>query len=183
MSCGTQHHQANYSQADVSSNATYAVIKKVLAEIVPLFPDDYWGFGGDETCDWLSSPHIAEWAKERLGKPGFENDMANHGALFRYFAQRVQAMLPKEKKSAWWNDAVVQNVSAPAQGGLYWNWGAGCSIYDKKTHTHTTVCPAGDELTAMLQAGHQIVQSNGWYVVSLCELVSASIIESSCFTL
>ena len=128
------------------------MIGKVLKEIIALFPDEYWGFGGDETCDWLRAPHIAAWAAAKSGQSGFEQNMSSHGALFRYFAKRVQAMLPASKLPAWWNDALVQNVSSPS-GTLYWNWGAGCA--DKS-------CPPGDELTAMLRAGRQVVQSHGW---------------------
>ena len=131
------------------------VIAKVLTEIAPLFPDAFFGFGGDETCDWMRSPHIAAWAAARSGTPGFEANMSSHAAMYRYFGRRVQALLPAGKIPAWWNDAVVQNVSSPA-GTLYWNWGAGC--------TSAKPCPPGDELTGMLQQGRQVTQSKGWYV-------------------
>jgi hexosaminidase len=163
MDCGTAHHQSNFSQADVSKEATFTVIEKVLKEIVPLFPDRYWGFGGDETCDWLTVPHIASWAAKHSGQPGFEANMSSHGALYRYFGKRVQDMLPTSKLPVWWNDAVVQNVTTPAEA-LFWNWGAGCRVYDKATKTHINKCPVGDELTGMLRAGRQVVQSHGWYV-------------------
>jgi len=166
MDCGTQHHIANFSQADVSNEETFVVIGKVLKEIAPLFPDRFWGFGGDETCDWLREPRIAAWAAAQSGQPGFEQNMSSHAALFRYFAKRVQAMLPPSKLPAWWNDAVVQNVSS-AKGTLYWNWGAGC---DKGG----VVCPPGDELTRMLRDGRQIVQSRGW-----CECDSPSFLYRS----
>lgn len=157
MSCGCEHHQANFSQADVSNEKTFEVIEEVITEISPLFPDTFWGFGGDETCDWMKSPHIVAWAAEQSGKPGFEANMSSHGAIFRYFAKRVQSMLPKDKRPVWWNDAVVQNVSEPPGGGtLYWNWGAGCA--------DTSDCPVGDELTKMLREGRQVIQSHGWYV-------------------
>ena len=139
----------NFSQADVSNPRTFEVIGKVLSEIAPLFPDEHFGFGGDETCDWLSAPHIAAWAAEK--------NMSSHGALFRYFGRRVQALLPEGKIPAWWNDAVVQNVSSPS-GTLYWNWGAGCA----KGLEGGSTCPPGDELTGMLRDGRKVVQSHGW---------------------
>ena len=150
----------NFSQADVSNPRTFEVIGKVLAEIAPLFPDEHFGFGGDETCDWLSAPHIAAWAAKHSGQPGFEKDMSSHGALFRYFGRRVQALLPEGKIPAWWNDAVVQNVSSPS-GTLYWNWGAGCAKGLEGLEGGST-CPPGDELTGMLRDGRKVVQSHGW---------------------
>ena len=147
----------NFSQADVSNPRTFEVIGKVLKEIAPLFRDEHFGFGGDETCDWLSAPHIAAWAEAHSGQPGYEKNMSSHGALFRYFGRRVQALLPEGKIPAWWNDAVVQNVSSPS-GTLYWNWGAGCA----KGFEGGSTCPPGDELTGMLRDGRKVVQSHGW---------------------
>jgi hypothetical protein len=172
MSCGYNHHQANFSQADVSNEKTFLIIRKVVSEISPLFPDVYWGFGGDETCDWMSSPHIAAWAAVQSGMSGFDSNMSSHAAIYRYFAKRVQEMLPKEKLPVWWNDAVVQNVSSPP-GTLYWNWGAGCGHYDRKSKQSVNTCPLGDELTAMLKQGRQIIQSKGWYLPTYSALVGS----------
>ena len=75
--------QAHFAEADPSSEATFVVINQVLDEITQLFPDAHWGFGGDETCDWMQNTRVAAWARAKAGTTGFEKDLASYAGIFR----------------------------------------------------------------------------------------------------
>ncbi len=72
---------------DPTREETYTFLRKFLAEMVPLFPDQYLHIGGDETPapDWKKNPRILAFMRT--------HDLKDNDALQAYFNTRVLKIL------------------------------------------------------------------------------------------
>lgn len=83
---------------------TYAMLEKLLDEILPLFPGKHVHLGGDEAPkrEWKACPHCQQTMRE--------NHLDNEDALEGYFLSRVIEMAAvRGKEAICWNDALMGN--------------------------------------------------------------------------
>src|SRR5690606_2847412 len=72
---------------DPSKEETYTFIDRFIAEMVTIFPDEYWHVGGDEVegKHWNQNRAIAAWKRRRGFKTNAEAQV--------YFNQRLTRIL------------------------------------------------------------------------------------------
>lgn len=69
------------SDLDLSNPATYALLKDLITEALPLFPGRYWHIGADEyLTDYANYPQLGEYAKQKYGANATPKD-----AYYGYF--------------------------------------------------------------------------------------------------
>jgi hexosaminidase len=94
---------------DPTREAVYAFLDSFLAEMAPLFPDQYWHVGGDEVNgkQWNSSSRIAAFKKRHGIKSNEE--------LQTYFNKRLVALLTKHgKKAIGWDEILNPDLPKSA---------------------------------------------------------------------
>lgn len=143
--CPRYSGNINNVALDVSNPFTYELLKGFLGEMAGLFSDEYMHLGGDEVvfgC-WFNDPKIAQWAASK----GF-----SHGAqIEQYFEQQLQAMvLPGfqnqiNKKMVVWEELFENGVSL-------------------RSDIIVQVWSSRDLLQQVLNAGHQALLSQGYYL-------------------
>lgn len=77
---------------DVTQDATYKFLDKLIGEMADLFPDAYMHIGGDEVDDkpWNSNPKIQEFIRA--------HGMKDSRDLQAYFNQKLEKIVSKHKK-------------------------------------------------------------------------------------
>jgi hexosaminidase len=84
---------------DPTRDETYAFLGKLFAEIIPLFPDEYFHIGGDEVVDkqWKANSRIQEF--------GARNNLATGHDLQAYFNKRVLQLVTRNgRKMVGWDE-------------------------------------------------------------------------------
>jgi hexosaminidase len=84
---------------DPTRESTYRFLDSFLAEMTPLFPDQYWHIGGDEVVGsaWRNSAGIRTFMRTRK--------LADNAALQAYFNQRMSKLLTAHgKRMAGWDE-------------------------------------------------------------------------------
>jgi hexosaminidase len=88
-----------FGAIDPTRESTYRFLEGFLAEMVKLFPDDYFHIGGDEVDPklWTSQPHIRDYMTQ--------HHMATAAQVQAYFNQRVQKILARYgKRMVGWDE-------------------------------------------------------------------------------
>jgi len=100
--------------------STFEFLENVIAEVVELFPGEYFHIGGDECpkTSWEKCP----LCQKRIREEGLKAD-ANHTAeerLQSYFVQRIEKVLTKHgKKMIGW-DEILEGGLAPTATVMSW---------------------------------------------------------------
>jgi hexosaminidase len=90
---------------DPTSEKTYKFLDELIAEMVKLFPDNYFHIGGDEVNgkEWDANPKIQEFKKS--------HNINTDEDLQAYFSQRVQKIVTKHGKSVvGWDEVFIPGV-------------------------------------------------------------------------
>ena len=90
---------------DPTSEKTYKFLDELIAEMVKLFPDNYFHIGGDEVNgkEWDANPKIQEFKKS--------HNLKTNEDLQAYFSQRVQKIVTKHGKSVvGWDEVFIPGV-------------------------------------------------------------------------
>ena len=90
---------------DPTSEKTYKFLDELIAEMVKLFPDNYFHIGGDEVNgkEWDANPKIQEFKKS--------HNLKSNEDLQAYFSQRVQKIVTKHGKSVvGWDEVFIPGV-------------------------------------------------------------------------
>jgi hexosaminidase len=88
-----------FGAIDPTKESTYRFLEGFLAEMVKLFPDDYFHIGGDEVDPklWTSQPHIRDYMTQHR--------MGTAAQLQAYFNQRAQKILARYgKRMVGWDE-------------------------------------------------------------------------------
>jgi hexosaminidase len=90
---------------DPTNEKTYKFLNDFFAEMVKLFPDQYFHIGGDEVNgkQWDANPQIQEFMRS--------HNIKNDEGLQAYFSQRVQELVVKHGKTpVGWDEILVPGV-------------------------------------------------------------------------
>jgi hexosaminidase len=115
---------------------TYAFLQDVLAEIIPLFPGEYFHIGGDECPK-------ARWQKCLLCKQKMKDEgLKTEHELQSYFVQRMEKFLNENGKKLIGWDEILEGGLAPNAAVMSWRGEAG-GIAAARDH-HFVVMTPGD---------------------------------------
>jgi hexosaminidase len=96
---------SQYWALDLSKDSSYALVKDLLDELVPLFPGPFWHLGADEYMfidEYATFPQLTTWAKAKFGAGAHAND------CYRYFVNWANELLKSKGKTMWaWNDVLL----------------------------------------------------------------------------
>jgi hexosaminidase len=123
---------------DPTNEKTYKFLNEFIAEMVKLFPDQYFHIGGDEVNgkEWDSNPKIQEFMKS--------HNIKNNVELQAYFSQHVQELVVKHGKTpVGWDEILVPGVSTNI---VIQSW------------------RGADSLAAAAKQGYRSILSNGYYI-------------------
>jgi hexosaminidase len=100
--------------------STFEFLENVLAEVIPLFPSEYFHIGGDECpkTSWKACP----LCQERIRKEGLKAD-ATHTAeerLQSWFVQRMEKVLASYGKRMIGWDEILEGGLAPSATVMSW---------------------------------------------------------------
>ncbi|KAL1444345.1 hypothetical protein MTO96_029907, partial [Rhipicephalus appendiculatus] len=128
---------------DPSTNATYAFLKELFAEVADVFPEQYIHLGGDEVsfnC-WKSNPNITDFM-EQIGIPG------DYNKLEEFYIQRLLKIVQKLRKSYMvWQEVFDNGVEIAPD-----------------TVVHVWKEPHEAELSSVTRAGYNALLSSCWYL-------------------
>ena len=123
---------------DPTNKQTYKFLKKFLAEMCRLFPDEYFHIGGDENNgkQWDANPQIQEFMHK--------NELRSNHELQNYFNRKVQAILQKNgKKMIGWDEILQPGLPSDA---VIQSWRGKEGLNDAAVK------------------GYQVILSNGYYI-------------------
>ena len=138
---------------DPTRESTYALIKTLLAEVDPLFGDEFpfWHMGGDEVSYGCWRNSTGGYIDRFMAANGIAK--GDYAALQAHFEQRVVGIvrgLPSHKRTVLWEDASTSHTSGLPQDAVVELWqerGGNATVVD-----------------ATVKAGRQIIwTSPDWY--------------------
>ncbi|HKK11721.1 MAG TPA: family 20 glycosylhydrolase [Flavobacteriaceae bacterium] len=130
---------------DPTNPKTYEFLDHLLAEIAPLFPDEYFHIGGDENAGkhWDENKNIQQFKQE--------NNLKTNHDLQTYFNIKLEKILKKYgKKLMGWDEIMTPNMPTTA---IIHSWRGENEGLSKR----------GTLITAA-KLGYQTVLSNGYYI-------------------
>ncbi|XP_049269175.1 beta-hexosaminidase subunit alpha isoform X2 [Rhipicephalus sanguineus] len=128
---------------DPTTNATYAFLKELFAEVADVFPEQYIHLGGDEVdfrC-WKSNPNITDFM-EKIGIPG------DYSKLEDFYIQRLLKIVQGVRKSYMVWQEVFDNKVEIAPDTVVHVW---------KENQEA-------ELSSVTKAGYNALLSSCWYL-------------------
>eukprot|EP00010_Vexillifera_abyssalis_P003002 CAMPEP_0201556738 /NCGR_PEP_ID=MMETSP0173_2-20130828/57426_1 /ASSEMBLY_ACC=CAM_ASM_000268 /TAXON_ID=218659 /ORGANISM="Vexillifera sp., Strain DIVA3 564/2" /LENGTH=461 /DNA_ID=CAMNT_0047969195 /DNA_START=233 /DNA_END=1615 /DNA_ORIENTATION=- len=141
--CPQYEHNINNIPLSPASNLTLEVVRTVFSEMTknpPLFTDDYFHIGGDEVvygC-WLNDPKVVQWMNSHGLQTGFD--------VYQYFEENFETILSQlNKKLIVWQEVFIAGIQLPKDAIVQ-------------------VWKNSDVLQSVINAGHQTVNSAGWYL-------------------
>ncbi|MBD8390474.1 beta-N-acetylhexosaminidase [Dysgonomonas sp. BGC7] len=136
-SWGIWGNQFTPNTLDPTKEDVYTFLDDVFSELAPLFPGQYFHFGGDEVRHtvWENEPHIKEFMQK--------NNMSTVIDLQSYFVTRVsQIVKQKGKTPIGWND-VLKDESLPKETAIM-AWLRGKAVKESASKGHRVVAtPTG----------------------------------------
>jgi hexosaminidase len=129
---------------DPTRESTYQFLDGFLAEMAPLFPDQYWHIGGDEVegSNWRTNPRIRAFMRSKR--------LADNAALQAYFNQRMTAILSAHgKRMAGWDEILHNDLPASA---VIQSWRGSFSVAEGARRGYRGILSAGWYLDHMRTA-------------------------------
>jgi hexosaminidase len=123
---------------DPIKKQTYKFLKKFLAEMCELFPDEYFHIGGDENNgkQWDANPQIQSFMHKE--------ELRNNHELQNYFNRKVLSILQRNgKKMIGWDEILQPGLPSDA---IIQSW------------------RGADGLKDATSKGYQVILSNGYYI-------------------
>ncbi len=113
---------------------TYAFLQDVLAEVIPLFPGEYFHIGGDECpkTRWQKCP----LCKQKMKDEGLKTEHE----LQSYFVQRMEKFLNENGKKLIGWDEILEGGLAPNAAVMSWRGEKG-GIAAAKEHHYVVMTP------------------------------------------
>ncbi|KAE9547300.1 hypothetical protein FO519_009488 [Halicephalobus sp. NKZ332] len=135
---------------DTTKDSNYDFLKNFFAELLDLFQDNWFHFGGDEVqffqeqC-WINNKDIARWMEDR----GMGNDTDE---LLNYYWSNFVPLIQNHKNvtMVFWEEVLDRNI-AP-QGSIAHVW---------KGDTPDEIM---SEMYNVTEAGHKAILSSCWYL-------------------
>ena len=139
---------------DVTKDETKVFVENIIQELAPLFPDSFFHIGGDEVNQgcWNAVPSILEWMRNNgfatydEGTTKWEYDFTGLQGNWTSFVQDVTRR--NNKRAIVWEEAFSLGFELSAD-----------------TIVHIWIPDDGSGvLQKAIEAGHNVVLSNGWYL-------------------
>lgn len=130
---------------DPTNDKTYQFLENLFAELVPLFPDEYFHIGGDENegKHWNENEDIQRFKKK--------NNLKTNHDLQTYFNIKLEKILERlGKKLMGWDEIMTPNMPTTAVIQSWRGENEGLS--------------RGGTLISAAKSGYQTVLSNGFYI-------------------
>ncbi len=114
----SEHFGIHSDIACAGKESTYIFIKKILEEIIELFPSDYIHLGGDEALKlkWLNCPYCQKAIKEK----NLKNEEELQGA---FLSEIIKFVNSRGKKAILWNDGLLGGNISGDYTVQYWKEG------------------------------------------------------------
>ena len=142
---------------DPSTNETFAVVEKLLAELGGVFPDEAFHLGGDEvrfSC-WNESARVRAF----MAAQGMDNNFVQLEAQYENRLLQIAKRALPGKTLMVYQEVFDHNISLPTRV-VFGVWKRGGAV------GNTSSIPA--EITKIVKAGHEVVLMNGnannWYL-------------------
>lgn len=139
---------------DVTRDDTKEFVEIVMREMADVFPDEYFHLGGDEVNQgcWNAVPSILSWmqsngfASYNASSQAWEYDFTGLQGSWAVFVQNITTSL--NKKAVVWEESFTLGFDlSPDTVVQVW-------LPDDGT----------DVLKRIVQSGHNVILSNGWYL-------------------
>ena len=138
---------------DITKQETKVFVEQIIAELAPLFPDNFFHIGGDEVNQgcWNAVPSILTWMEangfatiDAVGE--WEYDFTSLQGSWATFVQNVTKA--NNKRAVVWEESFTLGFDlAPDTVVHIWIPDDGTAV-----------------LQRAIEAGYQVILSNGWYL-------------------